>query len=52
MSHLIKFGFKPVNDDNISIAFSNSLTEVKFFKENVEPSACMCVCMYVFICHE
>ena len=34
ISHLLKFGFKPVNDENISIVFRNFLTETKFFKKN------------------
>ena len=39
ISHLLKFGFKPVNDEKISVVFSNSLTEFNFFKKNVESSA-------------
>ena len=39
VSHLLKFGFKPVNDEKISIVFSNFLAEFKFFKKNVESSA-------------
>ena len=38
-SHLLKFGFKPVNDEKILIVFSNFLGEFKFFKKNVESSA-------------
>lgn len=39
ISHLLKFCFKPVNNEKILIVFSNSLTEFKFFKKNGEPSA-------------
>lgn len=38
ISHLLKLGFKTVNDEEIWIAFSNLLIEFKFFKENVELS--------------
>ena len=38
ISYLFKFGFKPVNDEKISIAFSNSLIEFKFFNKNLESS--------------
>ena len=43
----VKFDFKPVNNEKISIVFSNSLTEFKFFKKNVESSA-HAICRYVF----
>ena len=33
--HLHKFCFKPVKDEDVSVIFSNSLTEVKFFMKNV-----------------
>ena len=39
VAHLLKFSFKHVNDEKISIVFSNFLAEFKFFKKNVESSA-------------
>ena len=33
ISHLLEFGFKPVKDKEISVVFSNTLTEFRFFKK-------------------
>ena len=49
ISHLLKFGFKPVNDENISIVFRNFLTETKFFKKNRGSSPCTCVYVCVYL---
>ena len=37
--HFDKFGFKPENDENKEIVFSNSFIEPKFFKKKVVSSA-------------
>ena len=37
--HSPRLEFKPANDENTSIVLSNSCTEVKSFKENVESSS-------------
>ena len=39
VSPFVKFDFKPVSNETISIVFRNSLTGFTFFKENVESSA-------------